>query len=59
MRIFGVDVNPYELFLILILLLATTGSFSTSAARTGKNDPRAHDSPVGLLSSKRRAPEKS
>ncbi|HHY17694.1 MAG TPA: hypothetical protein GX524_06420 [Firmicutes bacterium] len=27
MEILGVEVNPYELFLILILLLAATGSF--------------------------------
>ena len=37
MKIFGVDVNPYELFLILILLLAATGAFDAHAARAGKD----------------------
>ncbi|HHT85253.1 MAG: hypothetical protein ACOX34_07890 [Bacillota bacterium] len=55
MKIFGVDVNPYELFLILILLLAATGSFDTNVTGSGKKDPSSiRESPVKLLSSSKR-----
>ena len=52
MQIFGVEVNPYELFLILILLLAATGSFdgnddcSKSKDTSAKQEP---ESPVRIL----------
>ncbi|HHY12888.1 MAG TPA: hypothetical protein GX529_09705 [Firmicutes bacterium] len=52
MEIFGVDVNPYELFLILILLLAATGSFDSSEDCTGTRDSspgRAEGAPVRFL----------
>ncbi len=52
MQIFGVEVNPYELFLILILLLAATGSFeqnddcSDNKDSSAKQEPK---SPVRIL----------
>ncbi|HHX10625.1 MAG TPA: hypothetical protein GX729_04590 [Firmicutes bacterium] len=60
MKILGVEVNPYELFLILILLLGATGSFNTRVTRAGKKDPSSrNESPVKILSpSKRAAAEK-
>ncbi|MGI6620673.1 MAG: hypothetical protein ACOX35_04380 [Bacillota bacterium] len=55
MKIFGVDVNPYELFLILILLLAATGAFDAHAARAGKKDSsQKRESPVRFLKAPRR-----
>lgn len=53
MEIFGVEVNPYELFLILILLLGATGSFDEEYGC--KSDTRGHspkqtsESPVRIL----------
>lgn len=52
MQIFGVEVNPYELFLILILLLAAAGAFGPRAARAGKKEPPTwYENPVKLLDS--------
>ncbi len=53
MEIFGVEVNPYELFLILILLLGATGSFDEkNACKSGIKDhlpKQTSGSPVRIL----------
>ncbi|QUL98093.1 MAG: hypothetical protein IMF26_08545 [Candidatus Fermentithermobacillus carboniphilus] len=51
MKILGHEVNPYQLFLILILLLAAAGHFNREKPDEEKlkGEEATRESPIGLL----------